>query len=113
QRVLQAIFKAIVEGGGRGVATPAILAGDSNTSKSNTLTAITRAAEIGLLEKMEGGSSCPVSLHNVLNYGSHSLESPRRSRNPNCAAINTTVEMARKRAFELHRTELGCDLAGA
>jgi len=113
QRVLQAIFKAIVEGGGRCVATLAMLARDSNTSKSTTRNAITRAVEIGLLEKMERRSSCAVSLPNILTYGKHSLESPRRSRNPNLAAINTAVEMARKRAFELHHTELGCDLAGA
>jgi hypothetical protein len=36
QRVLQAIFKAIVEGGGRCVATLAMLARNSNTSKSTT-----------------------------------------------------------------------------
>src|SRR6266436_152361 len=92
QRVLQAIFKAIVEGGGRCVATLAMLARDSNTSKSTTRNAITRAVEIGLLGKMERRSSCAVSLPNVLTYGkSHSsaqslpLGSPRRSRNPNLA----------------------------
>ena len=52
QRVLQAIFKAIAEGGGGCVATLAMLARDSNTSKSTTRNAITRAVEIGLLEKM-------------------------------------------------------------
>jgi hypothetical protein len=90
QRVLQAIFKAIVEGGGGCVATLAMLARDSNTSKSTTRNAITRAVEIGLLEKMERRSSCAVSLPNVLTYGkSHSsaqsliLGSPRRSGNPN------------------------------
>ena len=36
QRVLQAIFKAIAEGGGRCVATLAMLARDSNTSKATT-----------------------------------------------------------------------------
>ena len=113
QRVLQAIFKAIAEGDGRCVATLAMLAHDSNTSKSTTRNAITRAVEIGLLEKMERRSSCAVSLPNILTYGKHSLESPRHSRNPNLAAINTAVDMARKRAFELHRAELGCDLAGA
>src|SRR5262245_58324147 len=41
QRVLQAIFKAIAEGGGRCVATFAMLAHDSNTSKSTTRNAIT------------------------------------------------------------------------
>jgi hypothetical protein len=103
QRVLQAIFKAIAEGGGRCVATLAMLARN----------AITRAVEIGLLEKMERRSSCAVSLPNILTYGKQSLESPRHSRNPNLAAINSAVEMARKRAFELHRTELGFDLGGA
>ena len=73
QRVLQAIFKAIAEGGGGCVATLAMLARDSNTSKSTTRNAISRAVEIGLLEKMERRSSCAVSLPNVLTYGkSHS-----------------------------------------
>ena len=92
QRVLQAIFKAIAEGGGRCVATLAMLARDSNTSKSTTRNAITRAVEIGLLEKMERRSSGAVSLPNVLTYGkSHCSArsliwgSPRRSRNPNLA----------------------------
>ena len=76
QRVLQAIFKAIAEGGGRCVATLAMLARDSNTSKSTTRNAITRAVEIGLLEKTERRSSCAVSLSNILTYGEHSLESP-------------------------------------
>jgi hypothetical protein len=84
QRVLQAIFKAIAEGGGRCVATLAMLARDSNTSKSTTRNAITRAVEIGLLEKMERRSSCAVSLPNVVTYGK-SHWSPRRSRNPNLA----------------------------
>src|SRR5262249_11875422 len=64
QRVLQAIFKAIAEGGGRCVATLEMLARDSNTSKSTARNAITRAVEIGLLEKMERRSSCAVSLPN-------------------------------------------------
>jgi len=92
QRVLQTIFKAIAEGGGRCVATLARLARDSNTSKSTTRNAITRAVEIGLLEKIERRPSCAVSLSNVLTYGkSHSparsliLGSPRRSRNANLA----------------------------
>jgi hypothetical protein len=112
QRVLQAIFKAIVEGGGRCVATLAMLARDSNTSKSTTRNAITRAVEIGLLEKMERRSSCAVSLPNILTYGRHSLESSRHS-GTQISPPSILVEMARKRAFELHRTELGCDLAGA
>jgi hypothetical protein len=44
QRVLQAIFKAIAAGGGKCVATLAMLASDSNTSKSTTRNAITQAS---------------------------------------------------------------------
>jgi hypothetical protein len=69
QRVLQAIFKAIAEGGGECVATLAILARDSNTSKSTTRNAIARAIAIGLLEKTERRSHCAVSLPNILTYG--------------------------------------------
>jgi hypothetical protein len=69
QRVLQAIFKAIAEGGGRCVATLAPLARDSNTSKSTTRNAITRAVAIGLLKKTERRSYCAVSLPNILTYG--------------------------------------------
>ena len=76
QRVLQAIFKAIAEGGGRCVATLAMLARDSNTSKSTTRNAITRAVEIGLLEKMERRSSCAVSLPNVLTGPSRGPSNP-------------------------------------
>ena len=68
QRVLQAIFKAIVEGG-RCVATLAMLARDSNTSKSTTRNAIARAVAIGLLKKTERRSCCAVSLPNILTYG--------------------------------------------
>jgi DNA-binding IclR family transcriptional regulator len=50
QRVLQAIFKAIAEGRGRCVATLAMLARASNTSKSTTRNAIAQAVAIGLLE---------------------------------------------------------------
>jgi hypothetical protein len=92
QRVLQAVFKAIAESGGRCVATLATLARDSNTSKSTTRNAITRAVEIGLLEKIERRHCCAVSLSNVLTYGkSHSptrsliLGSPRCSRSTNLA----------------------------
>ena len=49
QRVLQSIFKAIAEGGGRCVATLEMLARDSNTSKPTARKAIARAVEIGLL----------------------------------------------------------------
>jgi len=69
QRVLQAIFKAIAEGGGRCVATLAMLARDSNTSKSTTRNAITRAVEIGLLEKMERRSVTLNISHRDLGYG--------------------------------------------
>src|SRR5215471_5974003 len=69
QRVLQAIFKAIAEGNGRCVATLAMLARDSNNSKSTTRNAIARAVAIGLLEKIERRSYCAVSLPNILTYG--------------------------------------------
>ena len=62
QRVLQAIFKAIAEGGGRCVATLAMLARESNTSKSTTRNAIAQAVAIGLLEKTERRSCCYLSL---------------------------------------------------
>jgi len=68
QRVLQAIFKAIVEGG-RCVATLAMLARDSNTSKSTTRNAIAQAVAIGLLKNTERRSYCAVSLPNILTYG--------------------------------------------
>jgi hypothetical protein len=60
QRVLQAIFKAIAEGGGRCVATLAMLARDSNTSKPTTRNAIAQAVAIGLLAKTERRSYCAV-----------------------------------------------------
>jgi hypothetical protein len=69
QRVLQVIFKAIAEGGGRCVATLAMLARESNTSKATTRNAITRAVAIGLLKKTERRSYCAVSLPNILTYG--------------------------------------------
>jgi DNA-binding IclR family transcriptional regulator len=69
QRVLQAIFKAIAEGGGRCVATLATLARDSNTSKSTTRNAIAQAVAIGLLKKTERRSYYAVSLPNILTYG--------------------------------------------
>ena len=65
QRVLQAIFKAIAEGGGKCVAALAMLARDSNTSKSTTRNAgnslrlengaagrITRTSPMGLARIM-------------------------------------------------------------
>ena len=60
QRVLQAIFKAIAEGGGRCVATLAMLARDSNTSKPTTRNAIAQAIAIGFLAKTERRSYCAV-----------------------------------------------------
>ena len=69
QRVLQAIFKAIAEGGGRCVATLETLARDSNTSKTTPRNAIARAVVIGLLKKAERRSCCAVSLSNILTYG--------------------------------------------
>ena len=69
QRVLQAIFKAIAEGGGRCVATLEMLARDSNTGKSTTRNAIARAVAIGLLEKTERRYYCAVSLPNILSLG--------------------------------------------
>jgi hypothetical protein len=68
QRVLQAIFKAIAEGGDRCVATLAMLARDSNTSKSTARNAIARAVAIGLLKKTGRRSYCAVSLPNILTY---------------------------------------------
>src|SRR6266487_3014883 len=69
QRVLQAIFSAIAEGGGRCVATLAMLARDSRTSKSTTRNAIAQAVAIGLLQKTERRFYCAVSLPNILTYG--------------------------------------------
>ena len=69
QRAFQATFRAIVEGGGRCVATLAMLARNSNTSKATTRNAINQAVAIGLLEKTERRSYCAVSLPNILTYG--------------------------------------------
>src|SRR5262249_22701548 len=69
QRVLQAIFKAITEGGGRCVATLAMLARESNTSKTTTRNAIAQTVAINLLKKTERRSYCAVSLPNILTYG--------------------------------------------
>ena len=69
QRVLQAMFNAIVKGGGRCVATLAMIARDSNTSRSTTRNAITQAVAIGFLKKTERRSDYAVSLPNILTYG--------------------------------------------
>jgi hypothetical protein len=79
QRVLQAIFKANTDGGGRSVATLATLARDSNTSKSTTRNAIAQAVAIGLLKKAERRSYCAVSLPNILTYGGNDDGSARES----------------------------------
>ena len=64
QRVLQAMFNAIVKGGGRCVDTLAMIARDSNTSRSTTRNAIAQAVAIGLLAKTERRSYCAVSFPN-------------------------------------------------
>jgi hypothetical protein len=56
QRILQAIFKAIGDGGGCCVATLATLTRASNTSRITTRNAIARAVAIGMLEETEPGS---------------------------------------------------------
>jgi hypothetical protein len=70
QRVLQAIFRVIAESGGTCAATLAMLARASNTSKSTTRNAISRAIAVGLLEKTERRSHCAVSLPNILTLAS-------------------------------------------
>ena len=79
QRVLQSIFKAIAEGGGRCVATLEMLARDSNTSKSTARNAIARAVAIGLLEKTERRYYGAVSLPNILSLGSSGRGCRRRN----------------------------------
>ena len=69
QRVLQAIFKAIAEGGGRCVATLEMLALDAKAGKSTARNAIARAVDIGLLEKTERRYYGAVSLPNILRLG--------------------------------------------
>ena len=69
QRVLQSIFKAIAEGGGRCAATLEMLARDSKAGKSTARNAIARAVEIGLLEKTERRYYYAVSLPNILSLG--------------------------------------------
>ena len=66
---LQTIFNAITEGDVRCAATLAMLARDSNTSKSTTRNAITQAVAIGLLEQTERRSFCAVSLPNIVSSG--------------------------------------------
>jgi hypothetical protein len=56
QRVLQALFKAIVDGKGSCVATLATVARASNTSRTTTRNAIARAVGIGILKGTDYGS---------------------------------------------------------
>jgi len=98
QRVLQAIFEAIAEGDGRCVATLALLARDSNTSKSTTRNAISRAVAIGLLEKTERRSYCAVSLPNILTYAKRAKTDKR------AAYVDSNISTVRnhQRFSELH-----------
>jgi hypothetical protein len=89
QRVLQAIFKAIDEGNGRCVATLAMLASDSNTSRSTTRNAISRAVASGLLEKTERRSYYAVSLPNILTYAKPAKTDKR------AAQVDSNVSTAR------------------
>ena len=73
QRVLQVIFKGIAEGGGSCAATLAMIARDSNTSKSTTRNAIAQAVAIGLLKKTERRSYC------ILTYAKRRQSRDRRS----------------------------------
>jgi hypothetical protein len=100
QRVLQAIFKAIAEDNGRCVATLAMLARDSNTSRSTTRNAISRAISIGLLEKTERRSQCAVSLPNILTYAKPAKIDKR------AAQVDCNISNVRKhqRFSEIHLT---------
>jgi hypothetical protein len=69
QRVLQVIFKEIAEGGGSCGTSLAMIARDSNTSRSTTRNAIAQAVAIGVLKKTERRFYCAVSLPNILTYG--------------------------------------------
>ena len=72
QRVLQAIFKAIANGGGQCVATLAALARDSGTSKRTVGNAVAQAVRLGIIEKQERRRYTAPSLPNILTYGRHS-----------------------------------------
>jgi DNA-binding FadR family transcriptional regulator len=65
QRVLQAIFTEIADGG-RCTSTLERLAHEAGTSRSTARNAIARAVAVGLLEKIERRSPNSVSLPNVL-----------------------------------------------
>jgi hypothetical protein len=100
QRVLQAIFKAIAEGNGRCVAALAMLARDSNTSRSTTRNAISRAISIGLLEKTERRSQCAVSQPNILTYANPARTDKRASH----VNSNTGAVWNHQRFSEIHLT---------
>jgi len=53
QRVLQAIFKAVADGGGQCVTTVAALARDSGTSKRTVGNSVAQAVRLGIIEKQE------------------------------------------------------------
>jgi hypothetical protein len=69
QRVLQAIFKAIVDGSGQCVATVAALARDSGTSKRNVGNTVAQAVRLGIIEKQERRRYSALSLPNILTCG--------------------------------------------
>ena len=69
QQVLQAIFKAIAEGGGRCIATLEMLARDSNTGKTTTRNAIAPRSRNRPSRKDRAPLHCAVSLPNVLSPG--------------------------------------------
>jgi hypothetical protein len=99
QRVLQAIFRAIAEGGGRCDATLTMLARDSNTSKATTRNAIAQAVAIGLLEKTERRSYCAASLPNILTYGAEvGSQWP-----PGTPVLRSTGRIAESRSTEQER----------
>ena len=102
QRVLQAIFKAIAEGGGRCVATLAMLARNSNTSKPTTRNAIAQAVAIGLLEKTERRSYCAVSLPNILSYGERLMAADSRRARVNLSRHGSDEQMFGAKRQVLH-----------
>ena len=69
QRVLQAIFKAIADGGGQCVATLAALARDSGTSKRTVGNTVAQAVRLGIIEKQDRRRYSAPSLPNILTYG--------------------------------------------
>jgi len=66
---LATYFKEIAEVGGSCATSLAMIARDSNTSRSTTRNAIAQAVAIGVLKKTERRFYCAVSLPNILTYG--------------------------------------------